>query len=413
MFIINQAHSEYQDPWSISFEQRYRELCDGLRRVAYFYERPDTSTFRYRVYNMIQVLRTYGDKIGASFFCNDDKDNIDLVIDAADVIVICRARYNDHINYMITRAHAQGKRVLFDVDDLVFNTDYTHLILRTLDQNTEASETWDHWFGWIGRIGATLKMCDGAIATNDYLARRLTEFSGLSTSVIPNFLNREQLVISNDIYQKKINSDFARTEAIDIGYFSGTPTHNHDFAMVARSLAEVMRRDNRVRLFVVGFLEPKSGLEEYVDRITFYPLHDFINLQRLMSLVEINIVPLLDNGFTNCKSELKYFEAAAVGTLTIATPIHSYASAIIHGKNGYLSGSTEWRSRINAMIEKIDDYKDMACAAHEHAIEQYAWFNQLNKIEKAVFGKSEHAIAEEKSCGSTGSRGDETSPWAA
>lgn len=400
MFITHQTHIEYQDPWSIPFEQRYRELCDGSRRVAYFYERPDTSTFRYRVYNMIQVLRTYGKGIGASFFCNEDKDDLDSVIDAADVIVICRARYNDHINYMITRARAQGKRVLFDVDDLVFNTDYTHLILRTLDQNIEASETWDHWFGWIGRIGATLKMCDGAIATNDYLARRLTEFSGLHTSIIPNFLNREQLAISDGVYQQKVDSGFARTDAIDIGYFSGTPTHNHDFAMVAKSLAKVMRHDSRVRLLVVGFLELKSGLEDFADRITFYPLHDFVNLQRLMSLVEINIVPLLDNGFTNCKSELKYFEAAAVGTLTIATPIYSYASAITSGENGYLSGSTEWHNRISTMIERLDSYKEMACAAHEHAIEQYAWFNQLEKIESAVFGKSEGAAAGKASPGS-------------
>jgi glycosyltransferase involved in cell wall biosynthesis len=402
MFIVDQAHSDYKDPWSISFEQRYLELCDGLRRVAYFYERPDTSTFRYRVYNMIQVLRTYGDKIGASFFCNDDKDNLDLVIDAADTIVICRARYNDHINYMITRAHAKGKRVLFDVDDLVFNTDYTHLILRTLDQNIEASETWDHWFGWIGRIGATLKMCDGAIATNDYLARHIAEFSGLSTCVIPNFLNREQLAISNEIYQKKVDSSFARTDSIDIGYFSGTPTHNNDFAIVAQSLAKIMRKDSRVRLFVVGFLEPKSGLEEHADRITFYPLHDFINLQHLMSLVEINIVPLLDNGFTNCKSELKYFEAAAVGTLTIATPIYSYASAITHEKNGYLSRSTEWHNGISTMIEKIDNYKDMACVAREHAIDRYAWSNQLNKIEGAVFGKAEDAVGRKKTSESVG-----------
>jgi glycosyltransferase involved in cell wall biosynthesis len=397
MFLINQEPSDYQDPWSIPFEQRYRELCDGSRRVAYFYERPDTSTFRYRVYNMIQVLRTYGKGIGASFFGYDDKDHIDLIVDAADVIVICRTRYNDYVNQMITRAHAHGKRVLFDVDDLIFNTDYTHLILRTLDQSTEASETWDQWFGKMGRVGATLKMCDGAIATNDYLASRITEFSGLPTSIIPNFLNREQLVISDKIYQQKVSSNFARTDTIDIGYFSGTPTHNHDFAIVAKSLARVMRENSLVRLTVVGFLEPKSGLEGYSDRITFHPLQDFVNLQRLMSLVEINIVPLQDNGFTNCKSELKYFEAAAVGTVTIATPIHSYASAITNGKNGYLSSSTEWHNRISTVIGRLDSYKEMALTAHEHAIEQYAWFNQLKKIESVVFGKAEDAIASKDS----------------
>jgi glycosyltransferase involved in cell wall biosynthesis len=389
MFTVNEAEHPYKDPWNIPFEKRYSDLCDGSRRVAYFYERPDTSTFRYRVYNMIQVLRTFGDDVGASFFYNDDRDNLDHVINAADVIVICRARYNDHINYMVTRAHAQNKRVLFDVDDLVFNTDYTHLILRTLDQNIDASETWDHWFGWIGRIGATLKMCDGVIATNDYLATRLTEFSGLKAEVVPNFLNREQLELSDRIYKKKLDTNFARNDTIDIGYFSGTPTHNRDFAVVAKSLVKVLHDDPRVRLVVVGFLEPKSGLEKYADRIKTFPLQDFMNLQRLMSLVEINIVPLQDNGFTNCKSELKYFEAAAVGTLSIATPIHSYASAITNGDNGYLSGSSEWYDQIMTMIGRLDEYKTMAASAHRHSMDNYAWFNQLSRIENAVFGAAQ------------------------
>lgn len=387
MFLISQEPHAYQDPWNIPFETRFRSLCDGKRRVAYFYERPDTSTFRYRVYNMIQVLRELGDDIGASFFGNDDRDQLNRVVDVADVIVICRARYNNHINQMITRAKAQGKRVIFDVDDLVFNTDYAHLILRTLDQNIEASETWDHWFGWIGRIGATLRMCDAVIATNAYLAQRLTEYSGLPTSVIPNFLNQEQLAISDPIYQGKKEGGFRRTGDIHIGYFSGTPTHNHDFAIVAKALATIMKEYPRVKLLVVGFLEMKGGLEEFADRIEFYPLHDFINLQRLMSLVEINIVPLLDNGFTNCKSELKYFEAAAVGTLTIATPIYSYASAITNGENGFLAPSSGWLDAIRNLIKNLDRYADIAALAHSRSMEQYGWFNQRERIEKAVFGE--------------------------
>ncbi|MEY2169640.1 MULTISPECIES: glycosyltransferase family 4 protein [unclassified Rhodanobacter] len=386
MFFVNEPAHDYNDPWAIPFERRFRDFCAGRRRVAYFYERPDTSTFRYRVYNMIQVLRTLGSDVGVSFFWNDDWREMNRVVDQADVIVICRARYNDHINKMITRAKAQGKRVIFDVDDLVFNTDYAHLILRSLDQDISANEAWDHWFGYIGRIGATFRMCDAAITTNAYLARRLEEFSAVPVSVIPNFLNQEQLAISDRIYNEKMVSGFRRTDEIHIGYFSGTPTHNRDFSMVARSIASIMRADKRVKLLVVGFLELKRGLEEFADRITFYPLHDFINLQRIMSLVEVNIVPLLDNGFTNCKSELKYFEAAAVGTLTVATPIFSYATAIRDGENGYLANSTDWTRQIVRAIDQLDQYPQMAAAAHEHSMAQYGWQNQFERIESAVFG---------------------------
>jgi glycosyltransferase involved in cell wall biosynthesis len=386
MFIVSQQPHVYKDPWDMPFSERFKALCAGTRRVAYFYERPDTSTFRYRVYNMMQVLRTLGQDIGAGFFGNDDKDDLARVVDAADVVVICRARYNQHINQLITRAREQGKRVIFDVDDLVFNTDYVHLILRTLDQDIDNPAAWDTWFGWIGRIGATLRMCDAAIATNGYLANKINEYSGLPTEVIPNFLNQEQLAISDRIFKEKLDLGFKRTEAIHIGYFSGTPTHNHDFAVAAKALAAAMRNDPRLRLLVVGFLELKGGLEAYADRIEFYPLHDFVNLQRIMSLVEINIVPLVDNGFTNCKSELKYFEAAAVGTLTIATPIHSYAGAITHGENGYLARSTDWADCIGRLSADFNGYAAMAEKAHAHTMATYGWFNQLERIERVLFG---------------------------
>ncbi len=387
MFFVNEPNFDYRDPWAQPFKDRFRDLCAGSPRVAYFYENPDNSTFRYRVYNMIQVIRAQMDGASAAFFGNDDYAEFNRIVDASDVIVICRTRYNDHYNELVARAKQQGKRVLFDVDDLVFDTSYTHLVLKTLDQDFNHPEVWNFWFAYMGRLGGTLKMCDGAITTNRFLAQRISDFSGLPVFIVPNFMNMEQLDISDRIYAEKLASGFMRTDKIHVGYFSGTPTHNHDFSMAANALAELMEQDERINLLVVGFLDFKGELSHFDDRIQVYPLHDFVNLQRLMSLVEINMVPLLDNGFTNCKSELKYFEAAAVGTLSVATPIHTYANAIHDGRNGWLSNSIEWVDKLGAAVEAVDgNYADMAKAAHDQAHAQFAWYNQMPRIRKALFG---------------------------
>ena len=65
-------------------------------------------------------------------------------------------------------------------------------------------------------------------------------------------------------------------------------------------------------------------------------------MQREQAKVDINIVPLVNNEFSNCKSELKYFETAIVGTPTCATPSFTYSSAIENGENGYLCEKGEW-----------------------------------------------------------------------
>ena len=56
----------------------------------------------------------------------------------------------------------------------------------------------------------------------------------------------------------------------------------------------------------------------------------------------MNLVPLQDNTFTNCKSELKWFEAAIVGGLTVASPTFTYRGVIEPGVNGWLAASHEW-----------------------------------------------------------------------
>ena len=58
--------------------------------------------------------------------------------------------------------------------------------------------------------------------------------------------------------------------------------------------------------------------------------------------------------FTNCKSELKYFEAAVVGTVTIASPTFTFARAIDDGKNGFIANSYDWLRKITAVIDSYD-----------------------------------------------------------
>jgi glycosyltransferase involved in cell wall biosynthesis len=379
MFEITTIPVSFVEPWVSSFEERRRRLCSGEKRVAYYYEKPDNSTFRYRIYNMMQVIETIED-ISSSYFCSDDIPYLDQVLDSIDVLVICRSRYTVYLNQFIHRAKSKGVRVLYDVDDLVFDVQYIDLILDTLDQDLSHPAALDHWFAYVGRMGSALKLCDGCITTNDYLGKRISDFYDVDINVVPNFLNKEQLEFSNRIYDEKSENGYKRSEDINIGYFSGTPTHNKDFELVAESIKQLFNTDSRVRLRIAGYIDLPSDLNKYSEKIEMYPFQDFVNLQRLISFSEINIVPLQNNIFTNCKSELKYFEASVVGTITIASPTYVYNENIIDSKNGYLSRDYEWTSVLNNAISTIgtDAYIDMAMQAKKDSEEKYAWYNQCD-----------------------------------
>lgn len=385
MFTTRLPPVPYSDPWIKPLHDRIKALASGKRRVAYFYEQPNNSTFRYRAYNMVQVLNEGTNRdVSASYFFLDDLHLIDEIADIADLLVICRSRYCQRINQLVTKFKIRGKRVLFDIDDLVFLPGYAHQIIRTLGQDTAHPEVWDYWFAYTSRMGEALRLCDGAITTNDYLAARITEFSGLPVSVVPNFINQEQLILSEILFRGKQVSGFSRDDKITLGYFSGSPSHNLDYAIITSALEEVMENDPRVELKIAGYIEAGPSLSRFSNRIRYQPFHDYVNLQRLIGSVEFNLMPLQSNVFTNCKSELKYFEAAIVGTLSIASPSHTYASAIKDGENGYIAQAHQWASVIQRAIKNIATYPDTAETAHADALSKYAWFNQRETILNAL-----------------------------
>lgn len=385
MFVLPRLQTPYQDPWLPPLEERLAWLQGGRRRVAYYYEQPNNSTFRYRAYNMVQALNAQADgEWRAAYFFSGDLHRLDAIVAQAELLVICRSGYNHQIAALVQRMHAQGKRVLFDIDDLVFDTQFVHLLIDTLALDHRDPRVWDDWFGMVARMGQTLRCCDGGITTNEFLAERMRDFSGLPVAVVPNFMNREQLALSDAVWAAKQASGFARDDTLTLGYFSGSPSHRFDYALVEPALARLLAQRPELRVMTVGYIEPTEQLAPFADRILRQPFHDYVNLQALVGSVELNLMPLQSNVFTHCKSELKYFEAAAVGTLSVASPAGSYAAAIQHGHNGYLARAHEWDQVLDGVLADLARYAQRAQLAQADARERFSWTRQVPVIARAL-----------------------------
>jgi len=386
------------------FDKRIADLVARRRRIAYYYDTPDTSTFRYRVLNMVQAINSIsGGDTSASWFCRADLNRMERFIDRADALVVCRARYTPMVDQMINRARVRGVPIFYDCDDFVFDPDYVPLLMATLDRDLGDNDDLNDWFALVGRSSAVMRLCDRTIATNDFLAARMMQCGHRRPAhVIPNFLNREQQKLSAWLYHSKLANGFSSDGELVIGYFSGSPSHNRDFAVVAAALGQILADDLRIRLRVVGFLELNGTLANYADRIEFVPLQDPMNLQRYISEVEINIAPLQSNLFTNCKSELKFFEAAVTGTITVATPVHTFARSIEHGRTSFLAESHEWFQMLKTAINVVDnpgEYRAMAERGYQVAVERYGWDVYGKSIVDSIFGAERPASASPPSYG--------------
>lgn len=359
-------------------------LASAGTRIAYFYERADNSTFRYRVHNMVEVIHSLQEDVSASYFFLDDLHRLDEIAGLADMLVICRTRYDHQVNRLVAAFHQRRKKVLYDIDDFVFDIDYVHLVVKSLDLDVADPKIWQDWFGYNGRLGATLKLCDGGITTNETLARHMRDFGKFDVSVIPNYMNPAQMELSARVRQAKQDQRPGQSGQIHLGYFSGSPSHNRDFAIVVPALEELLEADERLALVLVGYIEAGPALKRFGSRVERFPFQDYVNLQRLIGSVEYNLMPLQHNDFTNCKSELKYFEAAAVGTQSIASPSAVYARAIRHGDNGYLAQAHRWTEVIREALGDMAGYGAMAERSHADACARYGWQHQGPAIKAAL-----------------------------
>jgi glycosyltransferase involved in cell wall biosynthesis len=387
MFRLDLPAFAYSDPWLRPVEDRIVEMTRGSMRILYLYEAPDSSTFRYRVFNMHEAWRKV-EGVSSSYFFYHELPRLKNLSISVDILVICRCRYSHDLAEFVEIQRSDGARVYFDIDDFVFSPPHVHLLVNTLAQDLSHPGIWDFWHAYTSRIREAMRMCDGAITTTGYLRARIEADLDMRTVIIPNALNSRQLEASDAVYEEKLRNDFGRAVNFQLGYFSGTPSHEKDFQLVENALTAVMTRHPQVNLRVVGYLGDRDLFRRFKGRIEQYPLHDFVNLQRIIGYSEVNLVPLQDNIFTNCKSELKFFEAAVVGTPTVATPIYSYAAAIDQGNTGCLAFAHEWEEHLESLITNEALLIDMAKRAHDSARSIYRPDAQTLIMQKAFFGDS-------------------------
>ncbi len=381
---------EYRDPWLLPLVDRLRMFRAESVKVAYYYRSPDASTFRYRCFNTASAVNEHIPGVSASWFWRSDGDVLLSVVREADVLVVCRVPYDDVVARLIAAARQFGVRVVFDVDDYVFDTAMVPEVVTTLDQHetepTSAEAMWMHWFATFARVRSTLDLADEVVVTNEYLAERTRAVVDKPVHIVPNFMGAEQIEYSEALADARAGGLPTADGFLHLGYFSGTPSHNRDFAIVAGALARLMRDEPTVRLRLVGYLDPAftalSGLE---DRIEVVPLTSYMNLQRLLAQTEVNLAPLQDNGFTNCKSELKYFDAAVVGAPTLASPTFTMSRAIAQGVNGLLVRVEEWDEYLRFIVDECYDQAVlMGNAAREHAVAAYSPAAMAGRIVSAL-----------------------------
>lgn len=357
----------------------------GYKNVAYLYDYPDNSTFRYRAYNMCEAL-SYSVKWHGEFFFESELEILQRNLEYIDILIIIRYAMTERLKSLIVQADMKKIILVYDIDDLVFSPSYKTVIFDTLLDGSPSDKQREYWNEETNRQFETANSCDQFCCTNGYLQNHIEALFQRPCQNYKNFYNEEQGEVSEFYYSQKMqeNSDLKFL----IGYFSGTSSHNKDFRVVSEALLQFMSERENVLLKIVGYLELPQQFEHLKQkkRILYTPFMDYVKLQKEIAECDINLIPLQNNDFTNSKSELKYFEAAIAGVVSIATPTYVYQNCITDGMNGYLA-ENNWYDKLNQYycmdVQKRSEMQKMACKSAENV---YAWNRQTPMLEEMLDG---------------------------
>lgn len=333
---------------------------------------------RYRVTHQREQLEANNISTEEVYYINLQLDQVRFY----RTFVFFRCPYTEMIGEFIKLAKKLNKSVLFDIDDLVIDTKYTDTIKYLDTMSSEDRQLYDEG---VQRMGKTLKLCDAAITTTERLANELKQYVPV-VLINRNTASEKMYQLSQIALKNKVTMD---KQTVDIGYFSGSLTHNDDFNLILPALTEIMRKYSDVRLHVVGELDLPEDLIAYRERVVSHPFVDWRKLPDLISKVDINLAPLEESIFNEAKSENKWVEAALVKVPTIASNVGAFKQMIKNGETGILcESSSDWIEQLSFLIEDSDERVRLAENAYQfcakNCVTIYTGFRLAEFIQKIM-----------------------------
>lgn len=320
------------------------ERSADLRHVL-FVVGIEGAPLRYRARLPEEALALRGVRAEVRYYRSDDLPRLAA---QADAVVFYRVPATKQILELIAsiRARPEPVPVLYDIDDLVFDPDLHHEIDPLL-KDLPAIDRQRYWEG-VRRYRTTLEHCDAYIGSTEALCTAATEASGIPSFRFANGVGLH-LARASDVALRRDR----KPGPLRIGYFSGTNTHNEDWAAIEPAVLDVLRRHPDVELWLGGLLEPGPGVRMLGRRLVRLPMKAWYELPGALRDVDVNLAPLTLGGrFNEAKSAIKWLEAALVATPTVATPTGPFVDAIDDRVTGALATTpTDWAEQLTWLLD--------------------------------------------------------------
>lgn len=350
----------------------------------------------YRCHHAAEELRYHGFKCAVAV-----QDNPFLIsyADKFKVFVFHRVLYSPKVAKLINNIKKQNKEIIFEIDDLTFDPRYIKDMKYYRNAGSEERRIFEKGMGIEILTDSYIKTCT---TTTSYLADKLKGY-GKKVFIVPNKLsNRDLTTVEKIINSRKLKPNQANeaseanqvpttsrdsdrsvgtNKAVKLGYFSGSKSHDKDFATIVEPLTKIMEKYPNTELFLFGPLDVGDKFNKFKDRVrqfSYVPREKhFANI----ASVDINLAPLeINNPFCESKSELKFFEAGILEVPTVAATTRTFREAIEDGVDGFtVTTNNKWLEKLEKLVTDENLRKTMGKKAKIKTLKNYTTKNSHNE----------------------------------
>lgn len=332
----------------------------GRQRCVLFIAEQRDYAVRYRVEHFQEELLFLG--ITSKTVMMSEVNYIDF--SRFDAIVVYRCASAAVGNYLRTMADHWRIKLLFDIDDLVF--DERSILNSGLPQREK-----EIYLEKAAGFCAVMQLADGLIASTTVLGEKMKAlFPDKPVCVRRNSASLEMETLSVCAAERAMG---AYCENVYLAYFSGSWTHDGDFALISKVIERIFQKYPDVKLRIYGCLNIPAALERYQDRIERYEFTgDWRSLPEQIARAHIHLAPLEDSEFNACKSENKWIEAALAARPLVTSNLPELCQIIRHGETGFLCDTdSEWEEALSILIENTEKRIEVGRSAQRTVLETH------------------------------------------
>lgn len=333
----------------------------------------------YRATQLAELLTTAGQAPEVIDLTERPADTLQLALLDAACVVVQRQPATPEVMRLIFWCRRMGVPTVYDIDDQIFDPrlspppfeDYAGRI----PPEIHAHLTID-----TATFAAAMALCDRVMVSTPALADQV---AAVLSAPRPIHLRRN-LVGGVLAALRGEAALMARARAlaraggqgapVEILYGSATKAHKGYFDRVVwPALTDLARRRPDLRITLLGDFAGLAVPADLADRLTVEAdLLDYPAYLRRLAQADIAIAPLDLAPVTDAKSELKWFEAAALGVAAVVSPTRTYREILTDGVEALFAETREdWVTRLDRLAGDADLRAALVAASQARIARDY------------------------------------------